>query len=296
MRALRNFTHSHEPQLKELRYTFYLVRRSPLTVFGLVLLILFVILAIAAPNIAPYPSDIEFGTNLRARLEPPSFTHLFGTDDLGRDIFSRVVYGFRISLAVGLVVVAIAATIGVLLGALAGYTGGIVDEVIMRITDVFLSVPSLVLALAISASLGPSLTNAMIAISLVWWPWYARLVRGQTLSLREQEFVEAARSIGVGTYKILMRHIIPNCIAPIIVQGSLDIGYTILTAASLGFLGVGAQPPTAEWGLMVSSGRLFFPNWWWVATFPGFAIFLGVLVFNLLGDGLRDVLDPRLRR
>ncbi len=292
----RSFIHIHESELRELRYTFYLVRKSPLTLVGLILLVFSLFFAITAPYVAPYPTDIEFGVHLERRLEAPSLTHPFGTDDLGRDILSRVLYGFRISLTVGLVVVAIAATIGVFLGAMAGYAGGVVDEAIMRITDIFLSVPSLVLALAIAASLGPSLTNAMIAISLVWWPWYARLVRGQTLSLRELDFVEAARSIGVSTYKILLRHIIPNCIAPIIVQGSLDVGYAILTAASLGFLGVGAQPPAAEWGLMVSYGRLFFPSWWWVATFPGLAIFIGVLGFNLLGDGLRDILDPRLRR
>jgi peptide/nickel transport system permease protein len=257
---------------------------------------LFVFLAIASPYIAPYPGDFEYGEHLESRLQFPSLAHPFGTDEMGRDIFSRVLYGTRISLTIGLVVMTIAIPIGVLLGALAGYVGGVLDETIMRITDIFLSVPSLVLALAIAASFGPSLPNSMAAISLVWWPWYARLVRGQTLSLKEQDFVEAARSIGVSTNKILMRHIIPNCIAPIVVQGSLDFGYAILTAASLGFLGVGAQPPTAEWGLMVSYGRHFFPSWWWVTTFPGLAIFVCVLGFNLLGDGLRDVLDPRLRR
>lgn len=285
-----------EPQLRELRYTLHLIRRSPLTVLGLTILGIMVFFAIAAPYIAPYPEDIEFGSHLERRLEPPSLAHLFGTDDMGRDVFSRVLYGFRISIAIGLAVVSIAAPIGVLLGALAGFAGGVIDEAIMRITDVFLSVPSLVLALAIAAALGPSLTNAMFAISLCWWPWYARLVRAQTLSLKEQDFVEAARSIGVKTPRILVRHIVPNCIGPIIVQVSLDIGYAILTAASLGFLGVGAQPPTSEWGLMVSWGRKFLPTWWWVSTFPGLAIFIGVLAFNLVGDGLRDVLDPRLRR
>jgi peptide/nickel transport system permease protein len=194
------------------------------------------------------------------------------------------------------IVVLLASTLGVTLGAAAGFAGGLVDEVIMRITDAFLAIPSLVLALAISTALGASLTNALLAISLVWWPWYARLIRAQVMAIKEQEFVESARSLGMGPFLILTRHILPNALAPILVQASMDFGYVILTAASLGFLGLGAQPPTPEWGLMVSVGRKFFPRWWWVATFPGLAIFLAVLCFNLVGDGLREVLDPRLRK
>lgn len=284
------------PNGRNLKYVAHLTRRSPLTVLGLLILFITVLLAVISPYVAPYPEDITYASHLEVRLKPPSLVHLFGTDDLGRDIFSRVIYGTRISLIIGLIVISIALTIGSILGAIAGYVGGIVDEILMRITDIFLSVPSLVLALSIAASLGPSLVNAMIAISLVWWPWYARLVRGQTLTLKELDFVEAARSLGVSTHMILLRHILPNCLAPIVVQGSLDVGYAILTAASLGFLGVGAQPPTAEWGLMIGYGRQFFPTWWWVAVFPGIAIFFVVLGFNLLGDGLRDILDPRLRR
>jgi peptide/nickel transport system permease protein len=296
MTSLDHVVHDDAPRLREIKYLFYMIRRSPLSIAGVIFLGVIIFLAIAATNIAPYPNDIQFGIHLDHRLEAPSSAHFFGTDDLGRDLFSRVLYGFRISLIIGVVVVLVASAIGIFLGALAGFGGPLLDEGIMRITDIFLAIPSLVLALVVAAILGPSLTNAMVAISLVWWPWYARLVRSQTLSLKEQDFVEAARLIGVKTHTILLRHIIPNCIGPIIVQCSLDIGYAILTAASLGFLGVGAQPPMAEWGLMVSYGRLFFPHWWWVATFPGLAIFLGVLGFNLLGDGLRDILDPRLRR
>jgi peptide/nickel transport system permease protein len=253
-------------------------------------------LAITAPYIVPYPEDVKGVAHLKQRLQPPSSQHFFGLDEMGRDIFSRVLYGCRISLQIGIMVIIIAATIGTLAGAMAGYYKGWVDFFIMRITDTFLAIPSLILALAIAAALGTGLVNLMLAISLAWWPWYARLVRAQALSLSEATFIEAAKAMGVSDRKIVLRHIIPNCIAPIAVQASLDLGYVILTAASLGFLGLGAQPPAAEWGLMVSIGRGFFPSWWWIATFPGLAIFIAVLGFNLLGDGIRDILDPKLRR
>ena len=219
-----------------------------------------------------------------------------GTDDMGRDILSRIIYGSRISIMVGVVVVAISLSIGVPLGAISGYFGGKIDSILMRITDIFLGLPSLVLALAIAAALGRGIMNTMIAISITWWPWYARLVRGQTLSIREMGYIEAARAAGGSSFRIVLTHVLPNCISPIIVTASMDMGYTILAAAALGFIGLGAQPPSPEWGLMVSIGRTYMMNYPWVATFPGLAILITVLGFNLVGDGLRDLLSPRLRR
>lgn len=284
------------PRIEEFKYTLYLIRRSPLTLVGFLIVLIMIILAIVAPYIAPYPEDIIGFAHLEKRLQPPSQQHWFGLDEMGRDIFSRVIFGCRISLEIGILVIIISASIGTIAGALAGYYRGWVDFIIMRITDTFLALPSLILALAIAAAIGTGLFNLMVAIAIAWWPWYARLVRAQALSLSEATFIEAAKAMGVTDFRIVLRHVIPNCIAPIVVQASLDLGYVILTAASLGFLGLGAQPPAAEWGLMVSIGRGFFPNWWWIATFPGLAIFISVLGFNLLGDGIRDVLDPKLRR
>jgi len=294
--AFHGFHEKYKPQIEEIKYAFQLIRRSPLTLIGFVIILSMVFLAITAPYIVPYPEDVVGVAHLDQRLQPPSSQHFFGLDDMGRDIFSRVIYGCRISLQIGILVIVISASIGTLAGAMAGYFKSNVDFIIMRITDTFLAIPSLILALAIAAALGTGLVNLMLAISIAWWPWYARLVRAQALSLSEATFIEAAKAMGVSDRKIVLRHIIPNCIAPIAVQASLDLGYVILTAASLGFLGLGAQPPAAEWGLMVSIGRGFFPIWWWNATFPGLAIFIAVLGFNLLGDGIRDILDPKLRR
>ncbi|HVB64905.1 MAG TPA: ABC transporter permease, partial [Nitrolancea sp.] len=206
---------------------------------------------------------------------------------------SRVVVGSRLSLSVGLIVLIIGTGIGVPLGALAGYFGGAVDAIIMRITDIFLTIPALILALSIAAALGPGLRNAMLAISLVWWPGYCRLTRGQFMSLRQRTYVDSARAIGAGDTRIIFHHILPNTLTPIMVKMSMDIGFAILTAAALGFIGVGAQPPQPEWGAMVSLGRKFLPNWWWYSTFPGLAIFVSIFAFNMLGDGLRDVFDPQ---
>jgi peptide/nickel transport system permease protein len=211
-------------------------------------------------------------------------------------MLSRVIYGTRISLQTALIAVSLALLIGVPLGAIAGGVGGAVDEIIMRITDVFLSFPPLLLAIAIAAFLGPSLQNAMLAIAISWWPWYTRIIRGQAVSIRERQFVRAARAIGTPMRRIIFSHILPNTMAPVIVQASMDIGGVVLTIASLSFLGLGAQPPIPEWGLLISTSRTYFLNAWWYSTFPGIAIFLSVLVFNLVGDGIREVLDPRTRK
>jgi peptide/nickel transport system permease protein len=221
--------------------------------------------------------------------------HFFGTDALGRDIFTRVVFGARMSIKIGVTVLAIALVLGVPLGLVAGYFGGRIDDIIMRISDIFLAFPSLLLPLIIAAALGPSITNAMIAIAVAWFPWYVRIVRAQVLTVKEQLYVEAARSIGVSRFRILVKHVLPNSMAPVIIQASMDMGYTILTAAGLSFIGVGARPPTVEWGLMITDARAYFLDFWWTVTFPGLAIFVTVLAFNLIGDGLRDILDPKVR-
>jgi peptide/nickel transport system permease protein len=286
----------YEAQIQELRYSLHLIRRSPLTVLGMAIIFSLVLVAVFAPYLAPYPDDVEKEVHPEESFLPVSWQHPFGTDSVGRDILSRVIYGTRISLALGAMVVLIALAIGVPLGGIAGYFGGVIDEAIMRVTDMFLSFPPLLLPLAISAALGPSLVNAMIAIGITWWPWYTRIIRGQALSLREKLFVEVARSIGLKDRNIILKHILPNTISPVMVQASMDIGYAILATAGLSFLGAGAQVPTPEWGLMVASSRIYFLNYWWPVAFPGLAIFVAVLGFNLVGDGLRDILDPRSRR
>ncbi|MFC2023606.1 nickel transporter permease [Chloroflexota bacterium] len=259
---------------------------------GLAIMILLVLAALFAPLVSPAdPNQIT----LPDKLLSPSFAHPFGTDDLGRDLLSRVIYGTRVSLISGAVVVIIAMTIGVTWGLVAGYWGGPIDGFLMRLSDVFLSFPRLVLAIAIAASLGPGLINGMIAVALSWWPWYARLVRGQVLTLKQADFVTAASSVGARHGRIIRRHLFPNMIGLIAVQASLDLGYAILFTASLSFIGLGAQPPLAEWGSMIAAGRNYLLTHWWYPTFPGVAIFLAVLGSNLFGDALRDFLDPRLR-
>jgi len=279
---------------KRFEFVWYQLRQNHLSLMGLVMILIFLLVALLAPNLVPYPQHAT-ETAVGHRLEPPSSEHPFGTDDLGRDVFSRVILGSRISLSVGLVAVLVTMAIGIPLGAMAGYYGGRLDEVIMRLTDVCLAFPHLMLAMAIAAALGTGLRSAMVAISLTWWPWYTRLVRGQALQLRNQPFVLGARSMGAGDAYIIVRHILPNCIGPVVVNVSLDMGYIILAAASLGFIGVGAQAPVPEWGLMVSIGRKYFLSAPWMTVFPGLAIFFAVLGFNLLGDGLRDIFDPRSR-
>jgi peptide/nickel transport system permease protein len=268
------------------------ILRNPLNVAAIVLISGFAVAALFAPLFAPAdPLAQELG----ARLHPPSAAHWLGTDQLGRDILSRLLYGARISLVIGIVVVVSAGVFGTFVGIVAGYAGGLVDEILMRFTEVFLAFPPLILAMAIAGALGPSLTNAIIAIAAVTWAVYARLARGQLLSLRRREFVEAARSIGASRGRILLRHLLPNALAPLLVQASFDMGSAIISAAGLSFIGFGAQPPTPEWGVMISEGRNFISTQPWLALFPGLAIMLAVGAFNLLGDGLRDALDPRLR-
>jgi len=285
-----------KPRIKEFKYSLYLLNRNLLTRIAFITVILLFLIALLAPVISPYPEHIRDEANVTQKLLPPSSKHFFGTDELGRDIFSRVLYGTRVSLTSAVLSVGLALLVGVPLGAIAGTAGGIVDEVIMRITDIFLSFPPLLLSIAMVALMEPSLGNAMIAIALSWWPWYTRLVRGQAVSVKERKFVQAAETIGTSKWKIVFKHILPNTISPVIVQASMDMGGVILTIASLSFLGLGAQAPTPEWGLLISTSRNYFPDAWWYSIFPGLAIFITVLVFNLLGDGFREILDPKTRK
>ena len=266
---------------------------NPLNIVALTLIALFAACALLAPLLAPYDPLLQ---DLGSRLRPPSSLHWLGTDSLGRDIASRILYGARISLIVGVVVVTAAGIVGTAIGLVAGYAGGLVDEALMRLTEVFLAFPALILAMAIAGALGPSLTNAIIAIAAVTWAVYARLVRGQILSLRQREFVEAARAIGASRTRVILRHLLPNAVAPLMIQASFDLGSSIIAAAGLSFIGFGAQPPTPEWGVMISEGRNYISTQPWLSLFPGLAILLAVGSFNLLGDGLRDAFDPRLSR
>ena len=268
-----------------------LMRNRSATI-GSAVVLAWLLVALLAPLIAPQSPTAQKLTN---RLKPPSAQHPFGTDELGRDILSRVLYGARVSLPVALAVVTATGTVGILLGAVAGYLGGVVDEVVMRIADAVLAFPSLILAIAITAALGPGLLNAALAIALVLWPEYARLVRSQVIALREMEFVGAAVALGASRRRALFIHILPNALPLMLVKVSLDMGNAILLAASLSFVGLGAVPPTPEWGAMIAAGRHKFFEWW-IAAFPGLAIFTTVVGFNFLGDGLRDLLDPRLNR
>jgi peptide/nickel transport system permease protein len=279
----------------QLHYLWHLARRNPLFVTGVAVVAALVIAALFAPYITPYPQDALHGINFAEKLKAPSLRHLFGADALGRDIFTRVVFGARMSLKIGLTVILLSLAIGVPLGLIAGFFGGKTDEIIMRLTDMFLAFPPILLPLAIAAALGASIINAMIAIAVSWFPWYVRLIRAQVLTVKEELYVESARSIGVSRPLILCRHILPNVLSPVVIQASMDMGYAILLAASLSFIGVGAKPPTVEWGLMITSARAYFLDYWWTVTFPGLAIFVSVLAFNLVGDGLRDILDPKIR-
>ena len=269
--------------------------RNPLAMVGLFIVLALVVVALLAPWIAPY-SPISGGDLRTQRLLPPSSTYLFGTDDQARDILSRLVHGARITLFVVALVSIIATPIGLLVGTVAGYMGGWVDAVLMRITDVFLAFPRLVLALAFVAALGPGIENAVIAIAITAWPPYARIARAETLTIRNSDFIAAVKLQGGSTARIIWGHVVPLCLSSVIVRVTLDMAGIILTAAGLGFLGLGAQPPTPEWGAMVATGRNYLIDQWWVAAVPGLAICIVSLGFNLLGDGLRDVLDPKAAR
>ena len=275
------------------RWLWHRLRQNRLSVVGLALIAGFLLLAFAAPLIAPADPMAQALYN---RLSPPTLEHPFGTDDFGRDILSRVIYGARISLRVGIVAVLIALVLGTGIGLVAGYWGGWIDQVLMRVMDLLLAFPSILLAIGIVAVLGPGLENAMLAVGIVAVPQYARLVRASVLTVRETDYVLAARAMGASDARILALAILPNCLAPLIVQATLGLATAILDAAGLSFLGLGAQPPTPEWGAMLSQGRELIVRAPWVLTFPGGAIFFTVLAFNLVGDGLRDALDPKAIR
>ncbi|KAB2656016.1 ABC transporter permease [Brucella tritici] len=266
------------------------LRANPLAMIGLFIIVAFVVLSLAAPLLAPYDPSIQ---DLGNRLSAPTAAHWFGTDELGRDILSRILYGGRVTLGMVIAVVILVAPIGLFIGCIAGYFGGIVDTALMRVTDVFLAFPRLILALAFVAALKPGVESAVLAIALTAWPPYARLARAETMTLRKSDFVAAAKLTGASPFRIILRHIMPLCVPSVIVRITLDMSSIIITAASLGFLGMGAQPPSPEWGAMIATAKRFIFEQWWVATIPGIAIFLVSLAFNFLGDGLRDVLDPK---
>jgi len=265
---------------------------NPLGALGFAIILFLVLTALFPQAWAPHD---PYRIDPVHRLLPPTDEHLFGTDELGRDLFSRVIYGTRISLAVALGIITGTSIVGTLVGLVAAYIGGAIDDLLMRFADVFISFPALIMAMGIVSLLGASLGNAMLTLVVIWWPQYARLARGQTLRIKELPYVEAARALGASDARILWRHILPNVVQPILIKASLDVGLAILTTASLSFLGLGAKPPSPELGALITQGRTFLLTAWWYATFPGLFIFLSVLGFNLLGDSLRDVLDPTLR-
>ena len=268
----------------------HFARMNVLFVVGSTLFLLIVLAAIFAPLIAPYdPVAINFAD----KLSPPTWQHLMGANELGQDVFSQVLFGARTSLMVGVVVISLAIAIGVPIGLLSGYFGGRLDTALMRVSDVFLAFPPLLLPIAITAALGTGLFNAMAALAVSWFPWYSRIVRGAVMRVKNELYISAARAMGVSNARIMLRHALPNSLTPIIVQGSMDFGYAILAAASLSFIGIGAQPPTPEWGLMAALSRDRFLDNWWTVAFPGLAIFVTVLAVNLVGDGVRDTLDPK---
>jgi peptide/nickel transport system permease protein len=276
--------------LHQLGYLWYRMRQSPLTLAGLSVMVLVLATMALAGVLAPHDPNV---VNLEQRLLPPSAAHWFGTDEVGRDLFSRILHGSRQSVSVALFVVPVSGVIGSVLGCFSGSVGGAVDTAIMRATDIVLSVPSLVLTMALAAALGPSLFNAMLAITVVRIPFYVRLARGQALLIRELNYAKAARTFGASRWHVVRWHVFRNALPPIIVQATLDVGGTILMAAALGFIGLGAQQPTAEWGAMVATGRNYILDQWWYSAFPGFAILVTAMGCNLFGDGLRDILDPR---
>jgi peptide/nickel transport system permease protein len=277
---------------KSLRDNSRLLRRNPLVLLGFVVIIVWILLGVFAPQIAPKD---PLKQNVSDRLQAPNPAYPFGSDELGRDMLSRVLYGARITIPAGIAVIVVGSVIGTLVGAVAGYVGGLWDEILMRITELFMAFPTIILALAITAALGPDIRNAILALVIVWWPSYARLIRGLVLEVKSKEYVEGARSVGANGFYILFHTVLPNCVSPAIVLATLDLGNAILTFAGLSFLGLGPDPSSPEWGRMVSIGIDFFDQWWmWL--YPGLAIAILVMAFNFVGDGLRDIFDPRLRK
>ncbi|MGF1718486.1 ABC transporter permease [Vibrio kyushuensis] len=287
-------SHTQAPPAHSLTYKWAWLKYQfgcyPLLFIGAALLLFMLLMAAFAPWIAPYdPSQINFAH----KLQSPNAQHWFGTDNLGRDIFSQVVYAGRTSLTIGVVTVVLSLLIGLPIGLIAGYSGGRIDTILMRFSDIFLAFPPMLLPICMIAILGPGLFNVMLAIALSWFPWYARILRASVLTVRHELYVESAKSIGVSHFAIMFRHLLPNAMTPLLIQVSMDFGYVILWAAALSFLGLGAVPPTLEWGLMIGNAQSLFLEYWWTAVFPGLAIFISVLATNLLGDGLRDALDPK---
>lgn len=276
---------------ENIRRNWYKFSRNPLSIAGLVILCIILFFAIFAPFVSPYPESAGKFINFYEASQPPSLTHLCGTDAFGRDILTRIFFGCRYSLIMGVIVLLLIVPVGVILGLIAGYhRGSWLEIVIMRITDIFIAVPPLILALAVCSVLTPSVFNAMLAISIAWWPWYTRLVYGVVSSLKEEFFVQSAEVLGANKMHILFREILLNCISPILTKMSLDMGWIILVGSSLSFVGLGAQPPTPDLGSMVADGSKYLPDQWWISIFPAFAIMVIVLSFNLLGDGIRDTL------
>ena len=268
------------------------LKRSKLAMAGLIVMIILAFCALFANVLAPYPYDLQ---DLQNPFQAPSQAHLFGTDEYGRDVLSRCIYGARISLIIGFIAVGVSIFMGIILGSVAGYFGRITDNLIMRAMDVLMAIPQMLLAIAIAAALGPGLFNLMIAVGIANIPSYARIVRASVLSVKDQEFVEAARAVGTNDFMIIVKHIMPNCVAPIIVQATVGVALAILTAAGLSFIGLGIQPPTPEWGSMLSAGRYYIRDHWHMTLFPGLAIAITIFSLNVLGDGMRDALDPKLR-
>ena len=268
------------------------ILRNRLSLTGLVLIGALLLVAVIGPFIAPCD---PYDTDPINKLDGPTNAHIFGTDNLGRDILTRILYGARISVTIAVIILVVSGTVGTLIGVIAGYFGGGIDNILMRITDIFLAFPRLILAMVVAAALGRSLNNVVLAVAFTTWTIFARLARGQALAVKEEDYVEAARASGATNWRILFAHVLPMCVSPVIIQGTIAMGGIILIVAGLGFIGFGAQPPTPEWGVMVSDGRNYLPTAWWACVFPGLAIMLTVLGFNLLGDGVRDILDPRMR-
>lgn len=285
---------AHQTRWEGIKRSWYSFRRNPSAIVGLIIVVLIAFAAALAPFITPYPKHAGRFVDFPNKNRPPSWEHPFGTDDFGRDILTRTIFGYRSSLLLGIVVLAIVVPVGTLLGLIAGYFKGWLEAFIMRITDIFISIPPLVLAMAILSVLSPSLLNAMIAVSIIWWPWYTRMIYNITSSIRNEYYIQAAHVLGAGKLHILLKEILPNCTSAILTKMTLDMGFVILIGAGLGFLGLGAQPPHPELGTMVADGAKFLPDLWWISIFPALAILLVILGFNLLGDGLRDMFDVRV--